>query len=156
MYPRNSARISQVPTFADDILIYSSGRSPSRSTRDIPVRRCHNSENMVGWKRTLPKCRQDESDVLAAYDLSNPCRHYHGIECSNIPWSSVSTYKYLGLIIDRHRTDMGCPHWQRHEKRRLAYWNVRETRWQLRAEVLLSSDPVRHTTRLECVLDSPF
>ena len=79
MHPRNPARISQVPTFCWWHYSYLLQREIIINTRDIPARCCHDPEDMVGWKRSLPKCGQNESHVLATCHLCDPSRHYRRI-----------------------------------------------------------------------------
>ena len=83
--------------FADDILIYCSGKSPSRLATCLSdaVTTLNTWLDGRGLYLNVDKTKAmflPPATCLIPADIT--------IECSNIPLSIVSSYKYLGLIID--------------------------------------------------------
>ena len=128
MHPRNPARISQVPTFCwwHSYLLQ---REITIKTHGIPVWCCHDFEDMVGWKRTLPNCRQEESHVLVACHLSDPSRHCHrDVPTCTFPYQLNHPTSILDSILTVHWHGMPILSWEKFQ-RRLVHWNVREMQW---------------------------
>ena len=156
MHPEILPESVKCQLFADDILIYCSGKSPSRLATSLPdaVTTLKTWLDGRGLCLNVDKTKAmflPPSTCLIPADIT--------VESSNIPLSTVSSYKYIGLIIDSALTcDAHIDSVVRKVSKKIGIperaGNPNDQRHK--AEVLLSSGPIRPTIRFECVLDNSF
>ena len=128
--------------FADDILIYCSGKSPSR----LPTSLSDAVTTLKTWLDGRGLCLNvDNTKAMFLPPATCLIPADIAIECSNIPLSIASSYKYLGLIIDSTLT------WDAHidsvvRKRFKEHWCTEKCGkcddQRHKAEILLSSGAI--------------